>query len=1140
MNIKTARHFIATCAIAIAYLSLPTTAHALSASKYTTQSQLATGRWVKIAIPEDGIYELTEQELLEMGFADASRVKLFGQGGHMIKELLDNTFTDDLTPVPVARMDGKMCFYACGPVNVYYNVSSESFTRSINAYSTMGYYFLTDADDKPSAAVTKSEPVMLRVNHVHTTSFDYTYHEIDQYSFGMTGKALMGENITTGGKFDVSMPGNKGYVVRARINAGAKLISGKTNLKATLAANGTTMPLTLSKSDVSANAANYYGECNTATTIITDTPITQGTLNLSFDVSAGVMSHARLDNYIFTYTHANSMEYSTDNQLRMVFSEFETGDIMALEKSEPSTRVWDVSNPAKPVELPLFDTEYGRIFVASDTMFTQCVAFTPAAQLKKIAAFEPIDNQNLHGMNVPHMLIITNNEFMEQAQRIVQMHALTDGLEVVAVDQEDIFNEFSSGTPDAMAYRLLCKMLYDRDSDKFKYLLLLGEGSYDNRGLATNKKNRIITYQTDNSNNEISSYTTDDFFGFLEDNSGGTLSSSRLSIGIGRIPSANAQEAASDIDKLVKYVTAPDYGPWRNNLFFSAEYKDGESNPDLHQSQAEMLTRIVEEDINSSFAFDKAYVNMYPKAVGEEILSEHSRTAAEANRHFNEAMQRGQFFATYVGHAGPKAFTNSRMWTIDDVMSKNYDHLPIFTTACCDVACFDSDQRGIAEQMFHRPQGGAIALLTSTRQVLATGNDNLNRAWIKTMFDWNKSGTFHTLGEINKLAKLSLGGNTTNHHKYVLLGDPAMRITYPVPLFQITSINGTDVTAPDAAASTQPLQHINVTAQVLTPDRSAIDTDFNGDATLTIYDLSRFFRTANQTMTNYIVDMYYPRDILTQVTGRVENGIFHGTAVMPRYCRAVNQLGSITVFAHKDNTDFMVNGSFSNLTIKQFTQPETDDNEPPVIASMYLNDEETFGASTTVAPNSTLYVHATDNLAINNQSGSMGSNMRLVLDGGKKSFYTVGNNARVTQQGQSLDIAFPLNGLTTGSHSLTLTIHDAAGNATSRTISFNVGKKETVKLTVAQQPATTQATINASQDPLAPVSIKVNDAMGHLVWSTAATSFPVTWDLRDNYGRRVPGGLYRVSGTFENEGTTGATNTADIIVINRQNSPIKK
>ena len=92
-------------------------------------------------------------------------------------------------------------------------------------------------------------------------------------------------------------------------------------------------------------------------------------------------------------------------------------------------------------------------------------------------------------------------------------------------------------------------MLYDRNSDTFKHLLLFGAGSYDNRGIASNHENMLLTYQSDRSDDEDYSYTTDDFFGILDDNSGSKIPAEMLRLGVGRFTSRNVAEAKSDVDK---------------------------------------------------------------------------------------------------------------------------------------------------------------------------------------------------------------------------------------------------------------------------------------------------------------------------------------------------------------------------------------------------------------------------------------------------------------------------------------------------------------------------------------------------------------------------------------------------------------
>ena len=69
------------CMAVLAILSA-SHASAFNTSVYTTSSKLATGKWVKVTVPEDGVYEITYDELRAMGFSNPSQVHVYGTGGH--------------------------------------------------------------------------------------------------------------------------------------------------------------------------------------------------------------------------------------------------------------------------------------------------------------------------------------------------------------------------------------------------------------------------------------------------------------------------------------------------------------------------------------------------------------------------------------------------------------------------------------------------------------------------------------------------------------------------------------------------------------------------------------------------------------------------------------------------------------------------------------------------------------------------------------------------------------------------------------------------------------------------------------------------------------------------------------------------
>ncbi len=1108
---------------------------AFSTSKYATTSKLANGKWVKIAIPEDGIYQLTFDELSQMGFSNPQNVRLYGQGGHPISELLDGNATDDLKQIPFKVYDNKICFYACGPVKFTMETptSVPHFTRDFNSYSTVGYYFITENDGSAMLAPTQVNNT-LSTGKVWTTSRDYMLHERDLVSPGQSGREFMGESMDNA-TIDIpySLPGLCGdSAMTINICAAAKVtaasyIAGKINN------NNLNFTLSTSKIYAPANSLVYYNFASPFAEYkpTAGNPITQdGVINANIYSPAGQVNTAWLNYIILTYCHDNTLSHNTvDNQLRMAFPVLKASEAIALPEASATTEVWNVSDPQAPISYTLTENGNSRMCspVTSSSNGLQFIAFDPALAQKSISGYSQVENQNIHGLPTPDMIIVTTQELLPQAERIAQMHRDNDNIIVHVLDQQQVFNEFSSGTPDAMALRLMNKMFYDRNSTKFKNLLMMGAGSYDNRQIIFKKDINLITYESVESNDEEYSYVCDDFFGMLDDNSGSNPESDYLRLGVGRIPSSSLSEAQSDVDKLLKYVNEPDYGPWRNDLILIADEQDN----GLHAFQAEGVNNILIDELSTGMTNNKVYISQFPN-------DPTSKFAFEARKSLTAQLKQGQYFMDYVGHAGPSSITKeNKLWNTSDVKNVEYNNLPIYFTACCDVARYDGNTQGIMEMMFHKPGGGAIALVTSARAVYAEDNDQLNQAFVKAMFCFSTKGYMPTLGEAYMLCKQSFG-RTENYNKmsFFLMGDPAIKVNYPKPYFKITKVNNQD--AADAAIATGAMRELTVEAKVFNPGMASVNTSFNGDATLSVYGAEKQERSITMRVNRKDItrDIYYPRQLIARATGRVENGIFTGKVVLPRYITSLDTLtGAIKVYAHQDDTQEMVNGGFYNLAFEPYDQNNeltVVDNMPPVIEQLYFNDEQLFNDGAMIPTSSTLYIKATDDYAFNMQSQAIGNSMTLQLDGGKTTYPYVKNYSAMAQEGKTLAIEFPMS-LQNGKHTLTFTIYDAAGNKASRTISFMVGTTSSMEINVEEEPATEQATFNITTDVVTtpPVTIKVVDNVGELVWSTTTSNFPYSWDLKDSQGNRVPAGVYRFFGTYNDGINYGGTSMKHLIVI---------
>ena len=1120
-------------------------ASAFNPSVYATQSKLATGKWVKVIIPESGIYEITYDELLEMGFNSPSKVHVYGTGGNRISEQLNGSAADDLKQVPILRTGDKIIFYGNGPVA--FNLSDYStnphYTRVFNPYSQVGCYFLTE--ESAAEMMPEKKAVVSVTSYIdNPVSLGYFYHERELMSVSNSGKEMLGEDISKQPVLiDYYLPhlADSTIVVHSAIAANA---SEMTYANAILHSGGTSDTTTYStaSSRIYMPSEGSYTLYNFATpygSLKLTNPAENGQYEpwIKYTSSSGYSIIGRLDYFILTYKHENILSDAEDNQLLMGYGVTRGSDRFMLPNASSNTVVWYINNTNKPMEVTTNAysgaSGSGLAFFSNPSSRSLYVAFDPSKTLKKISGYKTVENQNLHAMQVPDLLIITTKAYVEQANRLADLHRAVDGIDVAVVTQDQVFNEFSSGTRDAMAYRLLCKMLYDRDNSKFKNLLLFGTGSFDNRELMGEHPNDLLTYQSDNSHVQDQSFTSDDFFGFMDDSSGTNIANDKLRIGIGRITCADVDEARSDVDKIVEYYATPDYGVWRNNALVMSDAPD----KGLYMFQGQGYKNQIDNALNTGMHVNAVHNSMYPRSTTQPTFAIDRKAATEAKHMINYYLTDGTYFATYVGHAGAVSFTKvNKMWTTGDVARSPYPHYPIFTTACCDVAHYDNDTRGIAELMFHKRDGGAIAMLTSSRMVFATGNDLLNQYFINAMFSYDRDGRMPTLGEAYKESKLGFTTSDVNKMSFFLLGDPAMKVNYPISRFNITSVNGTDVTG-TSKAQLSPLCKFEIKAQVVDAEGN-VDTGFNGDATVTLYDMEDYFTTLTFKVDGEPTDraIYRDRPKLAEINGRVVNGMFTGMMIVPQSPMANGDDVQIRVYAHKDNSDYMVNGFTKQVTMLPYDQTAAiDDSEAPVITSMFLNDETSFADGAVIAPSAMLYISASDNEGISMQANSAAYTMKLLLDGGKQSYEDVTCYAAVDDGGRVVNIEFPLSSLSEGQHTLTYMVYDMLGNCASRTITFMVGQNTVVDLVADKMPAFLDGVVNFDVETeltLVPeMVVRVTDATGKLMWTTTTSSFPVAWDMKDMDGNKVPAGLYRYFGSYNDGVNYGGTPINKLIVL---------
>lgn len=231
-----------------------------------------------------------------------------------------------------------------------------------------------------------------------------------------------------------------------------------------------------------------------------------------------------------------------------------------------------------------------------------------------------------------------------------------------------------------------------------------------------------------------------------------------------------------------------------------------------------------------------------------------------------------------------------------------------------------------------------------------------------------------------------------------------------------------------------------------------------------------------------------------------------------------NRPGFISMYAVDARGERDALGGFADFTISGF-KPETTDDVPPVIDTMYLNRAD-FTNGFTVDANPTLFAHVYDNLAINLGSGGVGHTMTLTIDGYRVlsdlTDYFLPDFASTS----SGSLTYPLSGLPGGGHTATLTVYDNTGNSTSRTIEFWVDDTAAPALidVYALTSASTETLFYVTHDRPdkdMDVEIEVFDLAGRRVWvgdkhvySDGNMTEPISWDMTTNAGARISAGIY--------------------------------
>lgn len=1104
--------------------------------EFASRSVLADGDIYKFAVAETGIYKidrafLTEQLGIDLDGVDPRSIRLYGQVGGMLPEIINEELPDDLTEQAIyiegegdGNFDGSdfILFYAEGPSTWKYNASNNSYDKPLNIYTNKNFYYIkiglpgnglrTTTANSNGGVVSESYDALYRFEE----DKDNILHELGTSSG--SGKTWFGDLFRVAREKTYSNLFNltdlvEGQSVKLKARMGLRSRSR------------TRFMLEVQGQEISSSIANGLSSFSSAlttsavrfATINNNINLTSGQLNVKLNYpapSSGAESEGYLD-YIQLKAR-RQLRLSGD---QMVFSDSrligENAATFRLSNANSNTRIWKIANGAHQ---QLNGNISGNQLSANTSLDPEqlgtFVAFNTNGNFPAPEAVGKVENQNLHDLQAADMLIIAHPTFLENTEALATHRREHSGLNTTLVTTDQVFNEFSAGKPDPAAIRNYARMVYER-SENLRFLLLVGDGSFDARNIYDLGTNFVPVYEHQNNFSEVNDYPADDFFGIFTAALNGSPLDAPLNISVGRLPVRSAVQAKDLIDKIISYDINPkSLGDWRTKMVFVGDDEDNNQHSGDVDEIAEEVA-VAKPELN----FDKLYFDLFP----QQSLSAGQRYP-DVTEGLDLAVTRGALAITYLGHGGPRGWAQERVLSIPQIRNwTNPDHLPIFITATCTFAAYDDAEFVSAgEEILLSSRGGGIGLLTTTRPVYANANALLTSNTLKALIQ-RPNGQYRTLGEVIRIAKnqSSTSGNTRNVRKFTLLGDPATIVALPDNKVRTTMINGEPI-EDNRVDTIGALQQITINGEVTNTNNQLLE-DFNGLVYPTVYDKPQIISTLQQDPSSRPMDVKVQRNIIFRGKATVTNGKFSFTFVVPRDINYNFGQGKISYYVADPTTKRDGSGFYDQLIIGGTYAGAIANDEGPEV-EVYMNNED-FQSGGKVEEKATLLVKLRDDLGINVTGNSIGHDLEAVLDENTRSTIVLNDyyeaNADDFRAGE---VRYPLVDLEPGKHSITVRAWDVANNSATGSTEFIVaadGRSALSRVLNYPNPFTDKTCFQFDhtldgQD--VDVIIQIYTVSGRLVKSlTGLLPFSdgsvrlddcIEWDGKDDYGDQLARGVY--------------------------------
>ena len=1000
-------------------------------SAQMNSSVLSQGSWYFLETSSDDVYVL-DGDLLYGSLQISTPVSfatlgLFSSSEGPLQEENSARRAEGLQELPTYHVDQNnnglfdqedaLVFYSHGPHD--WILENGEVSLNFNHYSDVaGFFFTPDQGSGLQAAQVMSVPSITTIGDYDFLAF-WKEDDVNLYRSGRRwlSNPMTSTNSSTSWNLDLSNKINAAPLTVALRVASAS----ESNSTIQLRLNGQSLS---NLSLPSLGNGTYRDVARTASTSLTTTASAgSSTFQLTYS-SSDPQGKGYLEDMI-CHTRKNLIPSNGRLRFRDV-SQVQSGGSATYSvavSSNPLWLVWDVTVAYAPFGIETSQSGNSLEFGVATDSLREFLAFDPSqyGSFPKPTYAGPISNQNLRGIASTDMVIVTSSAMQSAAETLANHREQGYGLDVEVVTIDQVYNEFSSGQADLSAVRDFMRKLYKDAAipeERPQYLLLMGDASFDAKNrVSTGTRNIVLTYESPESFSPLQTYATDDFYGFLDDDEGVNIATttqpSDLDIAIGRLPVATSAEAMALVQKIIEYDDGGHFGDWRNRVTFVADDEDNE----LHMRDADELAdwvRLNQPNLN----VDKIYLDAFAQV-----------NAAGGDRYpsVNEAIDRqlfkGSLIVNYTGHGGPENWAQERVFNREDMAElSNSERLPLFITATCDFSVYDDpDEITAGEVLITNPNGGAIALVTTSRLVFSSSNRIINNSYIENLLPI--AGSVPTIGEALRLAKNAIPQNA-NNRKFTLLGDPCTRLAIPTYSIHTVAINGNP---PGSYDTLKALSEVTIQAEVR-DENNMLLTSFDGLAIPSVFDKVSDLSTRANDPDADIFTYQAQQNLLFKGQSSVTNGQFTFSFIVPKDINYAIGEGKLSYYASPNTGIMDAAGHDQSVLIGGSSENPIVDNEGPQV-DVFMNDASfQFGGLTNANP--TLYVKLRDESGLNTVGNGIGHDITGTLDNNTQAQFVLNDFFKSSLDSFTQgEVYYPLSNLTDGRHSIRVRAWDVSNNS---------------------------------------------------------------------------------------------------------------